>query len=231
MERGDMAEHEPAAVAVIGLGSMGYGIAASLARAGFRVTGCDARPAALARFAQEHGRAEENPAIAAAGAAILVVVVVNADETEHVLFGLGGAADALPAGAVIVSCATMAPARARALARQAEERGLGYVDAPMSGGSARAAEGALTVLASGAPAAMEKAAPALEAMSSKLYRLGAEPGLGASFKMVHPLLAGVATTRRPARSRSSPRTSASSPICRAPRPFRPRSPPQPSRCS
>ena len=136
-----MTEHEPAAVAVIGLGSMGYGIAASLARAGFLVTGCDTRPAVLARFAQEHGRAEADPAMAAAGAAILVVVVVNADQTEHVLFGPGAAADALPPGAVIVSCATMAPARARALARQAEERGLGYVDAPMSGGAARAAGG------------------------------------------------------------------------------------------
>ena len=94
-------------------------------------------------------------------------------------------------GAVIISCATMAPERASALAKSAEARGHLYVDAPISGGATRAAEGTLTVLASGSPAAMARAEPVLEALSATLYRLGDEPGIGASFKMVNQLLAGV----------------------------------------
>ena len=178
-------------VAVIGLGSMGFGMAASLARAGFPVTGFDVRPEAVARFSAGHGKGAASPAAAATGADAVVTVVVNADQTEEVLFGVGGAAAAMPQGAVIVSCATMAPERARALAKSAETSGHLYVDAPISGGATRAAEGTLTVLASGSPAAMAKAEPVLEAISATLYRLGDEPGIGASFKMVNQLLAGV----------------------------------------
>ncbi len=85
----------------------------------------------------------------------------------------------------------MAPAAARRLAARLSERGLLYLDAPMSGGAARAADGALTMLASGTPAAFAKARPALAAMTAKLYELGDEPGQGAAFKMVNQLLAGV----------------------------------------
>lgn len=178
-------------VAVIGLGSMGYGMAATLARAGFEVAGCDTRPDVAARFAADHGRSAVTAAEAAASADAVITVVVNADQTEAVLFGGSGAAATLPRGAVVVSCATMAPERVRKLARMAADRGLLYVDAPISGGAARAAEGALTILASGSPQAMAKAEPLLEAMAAKLYRLGDEPGIGAAFKMVNQLLAGV----------------------------------------
>jgi 3-hydroxyisobutyrate dehydrogenase len=92
---------------------------------------------------------------------------------------------------VFVSCATMAPERARSLSARLEETGRHYLDAPMSGGASRAAEGALTMLASGSPAAFARARPALEAMTSTLYELGDAPGQGAAFKMVNQLLAGV----------------------------------------
>ncbi len=177
--------------AVIGLGSMGYGMAASLARAGLTVVGYDINAEAVARFAAEHGKGAASPAAAAAGADVVVTVVVNAEQTDDVLFGPRGAAGAMRPGTVIVSCATMSPERARALAKAAEARGCLYVDAPISGGSVRAAEGALTVLASGSPAAMAKAEQVLAAISAKLYRLGDEPGIGAAFKMVNQLLAGV----------------------------------------
>jgi 3-hydroxyisobutyrate dehydrogenase len=85
----------------------------------------------------------------------------------------------------------MAPERARALARRLEGAGRHYLDAPMSGGAARAAEGALTMLASGSAAAFARAEPALAAMTGTLYRLGEAPGQGAAFKMVNQLLAGV----------------------------------------
>ena len=176
--------------AVIGLGSMGFGMAVSLARAGFTVAGADVNAEAAQRFAA-HGRAAATPAAAASGAEIVVVVVVNAAQTRAALFSRDGAVEAMSPGAVVVSCATMSPKDAEALAAETEARGLLYLDAPISGGAARASEGALTVLASGGEAAFAKAQPALDAMAKTLYRLGDRPGVGAAFKMVNQLLAGV----------------------------------------
>jgi L-threonate 2-dehydrogenase len=176
--------------AVIGLGSMGIGMALSLLRAGFDVAGCDTNPASVERFASQGGRRAATPAEAASGADVVVSVVVNAAQTEAVLFGENGAAAAMPAGSVFVSSATMDPDLARALAGRLEPTGRLYLDAPISGGAQRAAEGALTMLASGRPAAFAKARPALDAMAAKLYELGDAPGLGAAFKMVNQLLAG-----------------------------------------
>jgi 3-hydroxyisobutyrate dehydrogenase len=185
----------PAAkVAVIGLGSMGYGMASSLARAGFDVVVHDVRAEVAARFVAEHAgrsRPAKSPAEAAAGAGIIVIVVVNADQTAAVLSGEGGVLERAAPGAVAISCVTMAPERARSLARDVTARGLLFLDAPISGGAQKAQEGALTVLASGAPAAFAAAEPALNAVAAKLYRLGDEPGIGASFKIINQLLAGV----------------------------------------
>lgn len=178
-------------VAVIGLGSMGFGMAASLARAGFAVVGSDVQTATLARFAKDHGRAGETPADAARDADIVVTVVVNAAQTRDVLFGPKGAAATAKPGAVIISSATMSPKDAVALSEQAAAAGLLYLDAPISGGAQRAAEGALTILASGSVAAFTQARPALDAMAAKLYKLGDTPGTGAAFKMINQLLAGV----------------------------------------
>ncbi len=177
--------------AVIGLGSMGYGMAVSLMRAGAAVAGYDPAPGVAERFAAEGGRAAASPGEAARGADVVVAVVVNADQTEAVLFGPDGCADAMAADGVFVSCATMAPDRARALAKRLEATGRHYLDAPMSGGAARAADGSLTMLASGSEAAFARAQPALDAMTGKLYRLGDAAGQGAAFKMVNQLLAGV----------------------------------------
>lgn len=182
---------EAVAVAVIGLGSMGLGMAASLIRAGFAVRGFDPDPAAAGRFAAAGGRAAASPAEAAREAGVVVAVVVNADQTEAVLFGADGCAGAMAADGVFISSATMAPERARALSARLEATGRHYLDAPMSGGPARAAEGQLTMLASGTPAAFARARPALEAMTGTLYELGDAPGQGAAFKMVNQLLAGV----------------------------------------
>ncbi len=176
---------------VIGLGSMGFGMATSLLRAGFDVTGFDVNAAASERFQAQGGRVGATPAAAAAGADCVVAVVVNADQTEAVLFGPDGCAEAMPEGSVFVSSATMAPERARALAARLEATGRHYLDAPMSGGAARAADGALTMLASGTPSAFSRARPALDAMTGTLYELGDSAGLGAAFKMVNQLLAGV----------------------------------------
>jgi L-threonate 2-dehydrogenase len=178
-------------VAVIGLGSMGMGIAHSLRRAGFDVVGCDVNPATAERFVREGGNAAPDPASAAADVGVLICVVVNAAQAEAVLFGENGVASTMPEGAVFVASTTMDPAACRRLAARLEAGGRLYLDAPISGGAARAADGTLTVLASGARAAFVKARPALEAMAAKVHDLGSQAGIGSAFKMVNQLLAGV----------------------------------------
>ena len=177
--------------AVIGLGSMGFGMAQSLMRAGFSVTGCDVSEAAMARLAAEGGKGAATPADAARDADVVISVVVNAAQTEAILFGKDGVAATLAKGGVFVSSATMDPEAVRAMAARLEATGRHYLDAPISGGAVRASEGALTILASGSPEAFAKARGALEAMAVNIYELGDKPGLGAAFKMINQLLAGV----------------------------------------
>ncbi|HET9067361.1 MAG TPA: L-threonate dehydrogenase [Amaricoccus sp.] len=174
-------------VAVVGLGSMGYGIAQSLLRAGHDTLGLDARPEPAARFRAEGGAGgtleEAAPALDA-----LVVVVLNAAQTESVL---AGALPRLRAGAVVISCATVAPDFARRMAARAAEAGALYLDAPISGGAAKAAAGQLSVMAAGSPEAFAAARPLLDAMAGTVFELGPEPGAGSAMKAVNQLLAGV----------------------------------------
>lgn len=177
--------------AVIGLGSMGFGMASALLRAGFSVTGFDVVTDNATRLARSGGSIAASPAEAVRAAGMVVCVVVNAAQTETILFGPDGCASAMQPGSVFISCATMAPDAARGLATRLEKSGVHYLDAPISGGSVRAAKGELTILASGSNAAFTAARPALDAMAATLHELGAEPGIGAGFKMVNQLLAGV----------------------------------------
>ena len=186
-----MASDEPIKIGAIGLGSMGLGMAISMARRGVAVAGYDLDPDAVARLVGAGGGGAASAAEAARDADGLVVVVVNAAQTDAVLFGAGGAAAAMKRGGVIVACATMAPHDAVRLADRAAALGLLYLDAPISGGAVKAAAGQLTVMASGAPAAFERAAPVLDAIAATVHRLGDAAGIGASFKMVNQLLAGV----------------------------------------
>src|SRR5918994_5337381 len=158
-------------VAVIGLGSMGLGMASSLLRAGFDVAGCDVSLEAVARAVAAGVQGTATPAEAAADAGVVVSVVVNAAQTEEVLFGRGGAGATMRPGSVFVSSATMSPDAARDLARRVEALGCLYLDAPMSGGAQRASEGALTFLASGSEAAFAEARSVLDAMGARLYEL------------------------------------------------------------
>lgn len=184
-------ENRGSRAAVIGLGSMGFGMAQSMKRAGLDVTGYDITQAAVERFVAEGGRGAQALADAVEGADIVVSVVVNAAQTEAVLFGPEGIARAMEPGAVFVSSATMDPAIARSLAERLEALGLHYLDAPISGGAAKAAKGELTIMASGTSHAFAAAHPALDAMAAKVYELGDAAGIGAAFKMINQLLAGV----------------------------------------
>jgi L-threonate 2-dehydrogenase len=120
-----------------------------------------------------------------------VILVVNAAQTEDVIFGATGAAAAMSAGSVIITSSTVPPAVAAQFAGRLEERGILHIDAPVSGSPAMAARGQLTVMASGPAAAFEKCEGVFEAIAAKLYRIGERSGQGSTVKMINQLLAGV----------------------------------------
>ncbi|MDV2967750.1 NAD(P)-dependent oxidoreductase [Nitratireductor aquimarinus] len=175
---------------LIGLGAMGYGMGSSLLRAGLGVDGFDLNADTQARFRAEAGL--DRPLAEAAGEADgAILVVVNAAQTREALFGANGLADMLKPGAVVISCATIDPQQAIAFEKELSEKGILYLDAPISGGSARAAQGKLSVMASGSAEAFEKAQPALDAMAETVFRLGDRAGPGSAMKSVNQLLAGI----------------------------------------
>jgi putative dehydrogenase len=186
-----MATQNTLAAGVIGLGSMGMGMAQSMVKRGIKVAGFDINSAAVAKLVEAGGSGAANLADVAKNADVLLVVVVNAAQTDTVLFGEKGAAAAMRRGSVIISSTTMAPDDARRLAAKAEALGLLYLDAPISGGAAKAAIGQLTVMASGTKETFKRARPVLDAIAATVYELGDAAGIGASFKMVNQLLAGV----------------------------------------
>ncbi|MGE8690391.1 MAG: L-threonate dehydrogenase [Achromobacter sp.] len=181
----------PRRVGVIGLGAMGAGIAQSLRRAGHEVHAYDIRSGAAAAFAAEGGVACAALADMAAACDIVISVVVNAEQTEAVLYGEGGIAAFLRPGAVFVMCSTVDPSGSIALEARLAEQGIHYVDAPISGGAAKAAAGQMTMMTAARPAAYEACGGVLESMAGKVYRLGDRAGAGSKVKIINQLLAGV----------------------------------------
>jgi 3-hydroxyisobutyrate dehydrogenase len=178
-------------IGLIGLGAMGRGMAASLRRAGWRVHVCDARAEAAQAFAAEGGVACASPAAVAAACDVVVSVVVDAKQTEDVLFGAHGVAAAMRPGGCFVMCSTVDPNVSIAFESRLAERGLLYLDAPISGGAARAAAGTMTMMTAGRPEAYARVGSALDAMAEKVYRLGDRAGNGSRVKIINQLLAGV----------------------------------------
>jgi 3-hydroxyisobutyrate dehydrogenase len=182
-------------VGVIGLGAMGMGMAQSLRRAGHVVNVFDVRAEVAQKFAAEGGVVCASLEAIAAASDILVSVVVDAAQTEAVLFGDGtpqsGCANHLKAGSVFVMCSTVEPAFSVGLEKKLTAHGLLYIDAPISGGAAKAASGQMTMMTAGTPEAYAKAETFLNAMAAKVYKLGDSAGAGSKVKIINQLLAGV----------------------------------------
>ena len=177
-------------IAVFGLGSMGYGMAQSLLRAGHTVHGFDVVPQQVERFRDDGGAGGELADIAVSLDAV-VVVVLNAGQTEDVLFGDNGVVPRLKDGAVIMSCATVPPEFAMDAEARCAAAGIHYLDAPISGGSVKAAEGRLSVMAAGRLEAFAAARPVLDATAETVFDMGDHAGPGSVMKSVNQLLAGV----------------------------------------
>jgi putative dehydrogenase len=178
-------------IGVVGLGAMGMGMATSLRRAGYDLQVFDVRREVAEAFAVEGGEACSSPAAVAATCEVLISVVVNAAQTESLLFGEDGAAAAMKSGSVFVMCSTVDPDWSIALEKRLAEKGILYLDAPISGGAAKAAKGEITMMTSGHPDAYAKVGDALDAMAAKVYRLGPAAGNGSKVKIINQLLAGV----------------------------------------
>ena len=178
-------------IGLVGLGAMGRGMAASLRRKRLEPRVFDVREDAVRGFVAEGGVACASAAELAAHCDVVISVVVNAAQTEDLLFGSGGAADAMKPGSVFVMCSTVDPAWSSALENRLQGLGLLYLDAPISGGAAKAAAGEITMMTSGRAEAYAKAQPALDAMAARVYKLGDRAGAGSTVKIVNQLLAGV----------------------------------------
>ena len=176
--------------AVIGLGSMGYGMAQSLLRSGHVTHGFDVTSSKMDLFKAEGGAPGALSDVAPSLQAV-VCVVLNAAQTESVLFGNDGIVPKLPDGAVILSCATVPPDFAHNMENRCAALGVHYLDSPISGGALKASQGRLSIMASGTPTAFATALPVLDSLAETVFELGDNAGSGSAMKATNQLLAGV----------------------------------------
>jgi 3-hydroxyisobutyrate dehydrogenase len=177
--------------AIVGVGNMGGGMAARLLDRGWQVAVCDLVPEKVRALVRLGAVAAPTPRAAAAGAGVLVVCVVDAQQTQDVLFGREGAAEALAPGRAVLLCPTIAPADVERLAASLAERGLDAIDAPMSGGPARARDGSMSLMVACPDAAFEGNRALLETLAARRFRVGSRCGDGARTKLVNNLLAAI----------------------------------------
>jgi 3-hydroxyisobutyrate dehydrogenase-like beta-hydroxyacid dehydrogenase len=160
-------------VAFLGLGIMGWRMAANVARAGFELTVWNRTPEKAQRFCSEH-RAEfaRTPSEAAAGAQAAVTMVVDGPQVDSVLLGEEGVAAGASDGLLCVDCSTIGAAATRTIAAALAERGIAMVDAPVTGSAPRAQDGTLMIMAGASREDFERARPVLEAMGAVIVHAG-----------------------------------------------------------
>jgi 3-hydroxyisobutyrate dehydrogenase-like beta-hydroxyacid dehydrogenase len=174
-------------VAFLGMGIMGSRMARNLRAAGFDVV----------VWNRTRSRAEElgepiadSPRAAAEGAGVVITMVVDAPQVEAVLFGDDGAAAGLAEGGLVVDMSTIAPSAVKAISARLTERGIGFVDAPVTGSKPRAEDGTLTIMAGGSPEDFARAKPLFEAMGELIVHCGPS-GHGAMVKLLNNALAAI----------------------------------------
>ena len=175
-------------ILVVGLGSMGFGIAQSLIRAGYSVYGQDKNLKQQKRLIEEGGYDKNIPFN---DLQAVIIVVLNEKQTREIIFGQNGISDKLMKNTLIMVCTTVSPDFAKEMASSCNDKGLLYLDAPISGGSKKSAEGKLSYMISGSPKAFEVAKPILECTSETVFEFGEHVGSGSAMKAVNQMLAGV----------------------------------------
>lgn len=184
----------PTQVAVVGAGNMGAGMLTRLRSLGWSVAVHDIDPQAQSR-AVSLGAVACGSAVQAARTlapdGVLMVVVVDAAQTETVLWGEGGAGPVLKPGQSVMLCPTLGPATVQSQAERLAQMGIDFIDAPMSGGPLRAQEGTMSLMVACSDAVWQRSQQLLNALSQQVFRVGQRPGDGARTKLVNNLLAAV----------------------------------------
>jgi 3-hydroxyisobutyrate dehydrogenase-like beta-hydroxyacid dehydrogenase len=180
-----------APIGFVGIGNMGLAMALRLRELGHAVRVRDVDPGREDLAVAAGAGVAASPKALAAGCAVVLVIVVDAAQTEDVLFGPEGLVAASRPGACIVLCPTIAPADTERFAARLAALDIACIDAPMSGGPARARDGTMSLMVACSDAAFAAQRPLLEALSSRVFRVGERPGDGARTKLVNNLLAAV----------------------------------------
>ncbi len=175
-------------ILVFGLGSMGYGIAQTLHRSGYKVYGQDKNPVQQKRFVEGGGFDADIPF---QDLQAVIIVVLNEKQTREIIFGQNGISEKLKKNTLIMVCTTVSPDFAKEMASSCYDKGLLYLDAPISGGSKKSAEGKLSYMISGSQKAFEVAKPILDCTSETVFEFGEHVGSGSAMKAVNQMLAGV----------------------------------------
>jgi 3-hydroxyisobutyrate dehydrogenase-like beta-hydroxyacid dehydrogenase len=175
-------------ILVIGLGSMGYGIAKSLMRSGYKVFGQDKNIDQQQKFIQDGGLEGE---VLYNQLEAVIIVVLNEQQTGEIIFGEDGIANKLKNNTLIMVCTTVSPDFAREMDNKCVKKELLYLDAPISGGSKKSLEGKLSYMISGSEKAQQKAKPLLVATAEKVFEFGTSVGAGSAMKSVNQMLAGI----------------------------------------
>lgn len=178
-------------VGVVGVGQMGMAVARRLLERGFAVRTRDIRAEADTEARDAGAMVCDSPAALAAGCRVVITLVVNEEQTEEVVFGPRGVAETLGPEAILVVSSTVSPTFIETLAGRLAEQGLAMLDAPMSGGPARARAGTISMMLAGPDAALARAGDVLETLSDARFRMSERPGDGARMKLVNNMLAGI----------------------------------------
>lgn len=178
-------------VGFVGLGVMGLPMARNLARAGFGVSGWARRPEAVERGRAGGIEMRSSLAEVAAASDVVITMVTTSEDVVEVALGEGGLLESMAAGSVLVDMSTIAPEVSRRVAAVAASRGVGFLDAPVSGGSFGAEQGTLTIMAGGDPAVLERCRPVFAAVGEpdRLFHTG-PVGSGEVVKLVNNMLVG-----------------------------------------
>ncbi|MDP2065404.1 MAG: NAD(P)-dependent oxidoreductase [Burkholderiaceae bacterium] len=187
----DLARGEKFPVGIVGVGNMGGGMARNLLARGWPVHVHDVEIEKTANLKPFGALAPVDAGQVAIESEVLIVCVVDAAQTRDVLFGAGGAAAALAPGRAVMLCPTIAPADVESIAQTLAGQGLHTIDAPMSGGPVRAQDGSMSLMVACADAVFEVHRGLIEALSSRVFRIGERVGDGARTKLVNNLLAGI----------------------------------------
>lgn len=181
-------------LALVGAGNMGGGMLTRLRGLGWSVAVHDIDPLAQSKAAALGAVACGSAMEAAQRLApdgVLMVVVVDAAQTEAVLWGDGGAGPVLQPGQSVLLCPTLGPATVQSQAERLSQMGIDFIDAPMSGGPMRAQEGTMSLMVACSDAVWQRSQMLLNALSQQVFRVGTRAGDGARTKLVNNLLAAV----------------------------------------